>query len=929
MMPSNLSQVARSRLVRRLFFFTLVVIALSLGTRYLFLKSQQQIHQVDTVQQNIVLLSHLINTALARPQAQMVNDTALKMLLDGYTKAHPQAQLIVFGAQGQTVMMTDRPELQGQTAQLPIWQANRQASAVLNNDHLVVWQPLDFGLWLYMQQPLPEKYTPMSFWVHAMAFPILLSLLYFLVLMIPLSLFFGRLRQLVHFGQSIDDQSRHQVFATTGQADELTSLNHALNRLSYRYHRKNEQIAKLRQLQTVLVDASPDVLIRTDQHGLINFVTSSFEYGSGMAREQILGQPIAHIFSPLAPAPADGLAMLHRLTQHVRMVVRLSGRDRLYDLWLNPVRDQYGQLMAYGGVLHDVTRYHSQLSELLASRDSVQARLTENERMLATMSHELRTPLNGILGMAQLLRETNLDQEQSEYARTLYNSGQAMLRLVNDILDLSKLDAGKMQTEQLDFDLMELSIEVGDLMAASAAQKSLELVSFIDPDSPRFLQGDPYRIRQILLNLINNAIKFTSTGYVALHIRPIASDDAVIQALGPVPATRNRTDNDENDDVKSTIDPANEQWMLFEISDSGVGIAVENQQALFQFFAQADRTVSRRFGGTGLGLAISRGLAEAMNGCITLSSEPNQGTVFRVYLPLVKQSDVPMYHRPALLAHLAVEVFEPLDINRQGLSRLFQSLSIRAEMHDDLSGLAIAAERTSIQRPILLIDYELLNDRPLAEYVSQYPALHQAHCILLSRRSRRSIPARMIEGFDGFVFKPIRVEHLLAELLRMLDEDDQGLDQPPQVNQQALMDAFFAQVRQSSPTAVHERQLSLRVLLAEDNIVNQKVASKMLQKLGCEVTVVEDGQQAVDFLMGPQSVDLVLMDCRMPRMDGLEATRLIRQQLNSIPIIALTANDTDEDREACMAAGMDDFLAKPLDQTLLSALIARFRLLRQ
>ncbi len=939
MMPSNIGHVARSRLVRRLFFFTLVVIVLSLGTRYLFLQSQQRLHQVDTVQQNIVLLSHLINTALARPRAQMVNDPALKMLLDGYAQSSPQAQLIVFGTQGQTVMINDRPELQGQTAQLPIWQADRQASAVFSNHGLVVWQPLDFGLWLYVQQPLPDKPTPISFWVHAMAFPILLSLLYLIALMIPLAMFFGRLRQLVHFGQSIDDQSRHQVFAAKGQANELTSLNHALNRLSYRYHRKNDQIAKLRQFQTVLVDASPEVLIRTDQHGLINFVTSSFEHGTGMAREQILGQPIAHIFTPLAPAPADGLSMLHRLTQHVRMVVRLSGRDRLYDLWLNPIRDQHGQLMAYGGVLHDVTHYHTDLGELRASRDSVQARLTENERMLATMSHELRTPLNGILGMAQLLRETQLDQEQNEYARTLYNSGQAMLRLVNDILDLSKLDAGKMQTEQLDFDLLELSIEVCDLMAASAAQKSLELVSFIDPDSPRFLQGDPYRIRQILLNLINNAIKFTSTGYVALHVRPIAADDPVIVALGPLL----RQDDDADVDVSHAdlhaaheraplqeVDaPVDHQWVMFEVSDSGVGIAPENQQALFQFFAQADRTVSRRFGGTGLGLAISRGLAEAMNGCITLSSEPNQGTVFRVYLPLVKQSEVPMYHRPILLANLAVEVFEPLDLNRQGLSRLFQSLSIHAEMHDDLSGLAIAAERTSSQHPILLIDYELLDDRPLADYLSRYPELRQAHCILLSRRSRRSIPARMIEGFEGFVFKPLRVEHLLAELLRMLDGDDQALDEPPQENQQALMDAFFAQVKQTPTTAMQTGQLSLRVLLAEDNIVNQKVASKMLQKLGCEVTVVEDGQQAVDFLMGNQPVDLVLMDCRMPNMDGLEATRLVRRQMNSIPIIALTANDTDEDREACMNAGMDDFLAKPLDQSVLSNLIARFRLLRQ
>lgn len=914
MIRASFWHIFRSRLVRRLLVLTLIVIGVSLFTRYTFLRQQQRAHVTDMAQQQLSLLRYQINQSLQQPIA--LQPAMLNVLINGYAQQQPDAQLMVFDRMGRTLVVSRPSRRLSQPQQLPTWRVNRQPSLVMDSAQLEAWQPLSNGDWLYVQHPLNKPYIPWSFWLRAMTVPVVMSLLYLLALLVPLGVLVERLRQLTRFSHAIDEQDQHVAMRWNDRSNELSGLQHALNRLSYRYHHKQAQIQQLRILQNVLIDASPDILLRTDQQGRISFITSSFERSTGLAREQVLGQSLSHVFAPLAPAPDNALTLLHRLTQHVRLVVRLSGRDRLYDLWLNPTRNDQGQPTGYGGVLHDVTQDKHQIIQLTANRDALQSRLTENERMLATMSHELRTPLNGILGMAQLLRETELDLEQSEYARTLYNSGQAMLRLVNDILDLSKLDAGKMQTEQLDFDLLELSIEICDLMAASASQKSLELISFIDPNTPRFLQGDPYRIRQILLNLINNAIKFTQTGYVAVHIAPIAADHPDVVELAPL------------------IQPANGQtehcWLVFDVSDSGVGIAHDRQQDLFQFFAQADRTVSRRFGGTGLGLAISRGLAEAMNGRITLSSQPNQGTSFRLYLPLIAQRETALYHRPAQLAQLAIEVFEPVAVNRQGLAVLFSSLQIRAELHDDLSGLATAADRADLtqQKMILLIDYELLEDRPLADYLQPYPHLRRAHCILLSRRSRRSIPARMIEGFEGFVFKPIRVEHLLAELLRAID--DEGMPEHPAAeNQSALMAAFFAQVKQEEAAQPTSNVLALRVLLAEDNIVNQKVATKMLQKLGCEVTLVENGKRAVEFLASGTPVDLVLMDCRMPEMDGLEATRIIRQQMNSIPIIALTANDTEEDREECMKAGMDEFLPKPLDQQVLASMIARFRLLRQ
>jgi CheY-like chemotaxis protein len=411
-----------------------------------------------------------------------------------------------------------------------------------------------------------------------------------------------------------------------------------------------------------------------------------------------------------------------------------------------------------------------------------------------------------------------------------------------------------------------------------------------------------------LLNLIGNAIKFTQTGYVALTIRPVEQHDI------------------ENFDFANVPITSHTRWLMFRVSDSGVGIPTERQADLFQFFAQADRSVSRRFGGTGLGLAISRGLAEAMHGLIELQSEAGKGTTFSLYLPLEVQDIVPIYQRPRRLTHFDLVVFDPNPVNQLGLRRLMDALKIDGEIHDDLSQLAEVQEHFHHQElPILLIDYDLLKGQPIGTYLQQYPALANAYCILLSRQPLRSIPEQLYAGFNGFVLKPLRVEHLLAELLRIVDQEEEPIEEHlPQEEQQRMMAAFFASLKESE----QEQPPALRVLLAEDNIVNQKVASKMLQKLGCEVILAENGRQALDKLASESKIDLILMDCRMPEMDGLEATREIRRQMNSIPIIALTANDRDEDREMCMDAGMDEFLAKPLDQHALGVLIRRFSLLR-
>jgi PAS domain S-box-containing protein len=901
-----LRQFFQLHLIRRLFWITIAFAVLSLCLRYVVILVQQQRHLEQETISQLDFLYALVERTLG--QTIEPNTNHLQLLLDTYADQHQSRQLILFDPQGIPIALTEQQGNTKQLRNLPVWHAHQPTQVVSDQTHLTVWRQLSRGYVLYARQPILEDPLGWSWWMLSMLLPINITVLYLILLFTPMWRFFNRLHELTEYGMTIDSVDHHQVISWRSQDQELQGFQYALHRISYRYHQKKSQLLHARQFQRAVVDTSPDVILQLDARGRVSFVNSSFERITTLPRERVLGRRLSQLVEAIHDPHHQVIRQLGQLSQHVRTVVRLVGSETDFDLWLNPLHDDQGKLSGYAGTLHEVSDYQQQLRTLQLSSEQARQRLTENERMLATMSHELRTPLNGILGMAQLLRETRLDQEQSEYARTLYNSGQAMLRLVNDILDLSKLEAGKMLTEQLEFDVLEVSTEVCDLMAANAAQKSLELISFIDPHCPRFLWGDPYRIRQILLNLIGNAIKFTQTGYVALTIRPVEQHDI------------------ENFDFANVPITSHTRWLMFRVSDSGVGIPTERQADLFQFFAQADRSVSRRFGGTGLGLAISRGLAEAMHGLIELQSEAGKGTTFSLYLPLEVQDIVPIYQRPRRLTHFDLVVFDPNPVNQLGLRRLMDALKIDGEIHDDLSQLAEVQEHFHHQElPILLIDYDLLKGQPIGTYLQQYPALANAYCILLSRQPLRSIPEQLYAGFNGFVLKPLRVEHLLAELLRIVDQEEEPIEEHlPQEEQQRMMAAFFASLKESE----QEQPPALRVLLAEDNIVNQKVASKMLQKLGCEVILAENGRQALDKLASESKIDLILMDCRMPEMDGLEATREIRRQMNSIPIIALTANDRDEDREMCMDAGMDEFLAKPLDQHALGVLIRRFSLLR-
>jgi PAS domain S-box-containing protein len=689
----------------------------------------------------------------------------------------------------------------------------------------------------------------------------------------------------------------------------VASLRGLTGKLEEKVAERTEELAQSKRKMADIIDFLPDATLVIDQNGRVIAWNLAMEKLTGIPSAHMLGKENYEYSIPfygrrrpilidqvLHPDP-DREESYHGFRKEGHTLYGETRSEHLNneEVYLfaaaSALFDANGARVGAIETLRDITAWKKIEKELIAAKHTAEEATRARSDFLANMSHEIRTPMNGVIGMTSLLLQTGLTDEQSEYARTIQTSADTLLTIINDILDFSKIEAGKLDFENINFDLRFALDEITEILAVKAEEKQLEFVGYVQPDVPSRLKGDPGRLRQVLLNLASNAIKFTNAGEVVIEAELV---------------------EEYPDRVR----------LRFSVKDTGIGIPEERLDCLFKSFSQVDSSTTRKFGGTGLGLAISKSLIKMMNGKIGVESEEGRGSNFWFTVELKKQAVTDGEKgRPVMPDDIRGKRILAVDdnaTNRKIIRSYLKAWQCRATVAPDadqaLALLTLAAEN-EVPFEMAIIDFMMpgMDGEILGKAIKENPALKDTHLILLTSRGMRGDAARARSmGFEAYLTKPIKQSPLFHAILAVFGKKRDTTHRS---------DSGIVTVRSLAESG----QRRLRILLTEDNAVNQKVALIHLRKFGFSVDVAENGKEAVQAVK-KGGYDLVLMDIQMPEMDGHEATRTIRKAGFDLPIIAMTANAMKGDREKCLEAGMNDYLSKPVNPKELRSKIEQWAL---